>query len=180
MCLVHVLWLSLNAKRRKCLLYHGHSVVGFLPTGSGEVEKEEGDAWLEKNVSCHGTMQSELVPLETLTPHTFSSSSWKKRVRMLIRAALWWLEPLKNFTDAGLELNLKKRKLWRCFSRVVWNFWDVFEAKDLSCIRHENGRYHPCVRCKISSESMVHGEKDRLVCLQQKLRRKHNYRAWKW
>lgn len=156
---VYVVFLNLNAKQRKCVNDHGHTLLGFLLDGSEKMETEGKDAALKKKVSRYEFTSPEFEPLETLLSNKFHSSSRKKAVSALGRAVLSILEPLKKYTETDFEVTLKKRKVWKCFSGVASNCCDILEAREMSCTRHEACRHHPCLRCTISFENTLHGGK---------------------
>lgn len=156
-CLVPVLWLSLNAKERQYSADHGDRLLGFLPVESGEVEIVGGDAGLDMDVSKYGSRSPEVVPLHIAVSHTTASSSRKMRVSVISQAKLSFCEPLRKYTNTELGVTLEG-KIWRCCSRVVSYCCEICGTRDMSSIRHGAGKSHPCVRCMTSFGNMVHGK----------------------
>lgn len=74
-CPVHVVLLNLNAKQRRYLVDHGHTLFGFFPIQSEEMEIRGEKAGPRKAVPRYGFTSLEAVPPETAKLHIFSSSS---------------------------------------------------------------------------------------------------------
>lgn len=125
---VHMVWLNSNAKQTRYLNDHGDTFLGILPVDKGEVEREGGDAGLEKDVFRYGFTSSKFVLLGAVKSHTFSSSSQQRRIVVLSPAILSCLEQLSTCTHTGSEVTLWKVKVWIRFQRAASYFCDILES----------------------------------------------------
>lgn len=174
---VHVVWVNLNKQQRSCLTGHGKSLLDSFQVGSAKVEAEKGDAVIEKDASLYWFTSSDTVPLKTFISQMFSSSGRKEKVGGLSRSMRSFLEPLRKSSEIGFEVTLKEGKFWRCFPKVVLYCLDILETREMFFFRHGAGGHHPCVRCRLSSENMVLGRKNRIVCGRRQLRREDKHRV---
>lgn len=87
-CSARMMCLNLTTEQSRYFINEGHTLLGFLPVGSRKVEKEGEDAGVKMDVSRHEPTSMEIVPLETAISHTNFSSSQKKQIDVLSRAAL--------------------------------------------------------------------------------------------
>lgn len=101
---------DLGRKTIKNLNNHEHTMPGFLPVGSREMEIERRGSGLEKDVSQNGPISSEVVPPERVISRTISSNSPKGQVSVLCPTSLSLLEPPKTYTDTESDVFLKKGK----------------------------------------------------------------------
>lgn len=99
------------------------------------------------------------MSLENLVFNTSSTNSRKKRITVLKETMPSVLAPLKNCSETDVEVSLKPGKIRGGFPKLVWYCRTIPKAKDMSSIRNEVDRYHPCVRRAIRFEDVVQGKK---------------------
>lgn len=114
------------------------------------------DGGLKKMYYGTGLRHRRMSPMRSFL-HKSSSSSRNKQIIVLSRAVRSLLEPLSRCTGTGFEVKVKKEKVRRCFPRVLLYCFDIPGAQDMSSIRLAAGRYHRCVRSRISFETIVNG-----------------------
>lgn len=131
---VHRVRLHLNAKQWRCLLDHGQTLLGILLLDSRETKIGGINAGLVKIISRYGFSSLEGVALQTAISHKSSSSSLKKRIRVLSQAVLSLLKPLREGTDKESEVTLREGKVSRGLARVVSYYYANPETKDMSSI----------------------------------------------
>lgn len=108
-------WAEFTAKCRRYLFEHGHTLLGFLPAGSADVETEDKEGGADLDVSRYGFFSLEDVPLETLISHTSLTSSRNDRISVLREAIRCILASLRNCSETGSEDSLKGGKVEDAF-----------------------------------------------------------------
>lgn len=114
---------------------------------------------LARDISRYRLTSSEGVRLDSARSHTSASSSGKESISVLIQVMLSLLEVPRKCSDAWLEVTLKGKNVWRCFSGDMSYWCDTAEPKDTSFTRNGAGKYHSCVRCEVNFKDMVHGRR---------------------
>lgn len=61
---VYVIWLNCTERRRRYMITHGHTLLGFLPIGAVELRERDDDQDVDKGMPMHGFASSKVVPLE--------------------------------------------------------------------------------------------------------------------
>lgn len=115
-----------------------------------------GDAVVKRYVSWYGCVSLEIVLLETVLSHTFSSSSSGKQISVLICSVFFFWNRWESVLRHVLKWRWKVKKFEDAFWALLY-CRDTSESKKISPIGLGHGGCQRCVRWKSDFEDRTHG-----------------------
>lgn len=166
---VHATFLNFTKKYRKTLIQEGKTIIGFLPTGSNDVNADS-----LKNSEASKDDESEFVNITDLDEVVgdvqdddvlkkdsktialmdkvmLTSTAAGRRVKMgiLHKSMMEILQPLLDVSVTGFKIQ-RQHCTFICYPMFMSYCCDIPEAKDMSAVRHNLNTRCPCHRCLVT------------------------------
>lgn len=172
---VHATFLNFSKRLRKKLIHEGKTIVGFLPTGTkdveagvlkvsdrtcieqmtdGIIEDVEDDVVCEERENVIETdADEEIVALMDKVLLTSTTAGRRIKLGILHNSMLNILKPALTVCVRGFHIAAFSRT-WVCHPMFMSYCCDIPEAKDMSAVRNSLNTNFPCHRCLVSNEDI--------------------------